>query len=49
MNWELGFEIKFNFAKHERWISNEMCSDDEWENTSTPGGSTGTQGKTKLH
>ena len=25
-----------------------MCSDEEWENTSTPGGSTGTQGKTKF-
>ena len=25
-----------------------MCSDEEWENTSTPGGSTGTQGKIKF-
>jgi len=25
-----------------------MCSDEEWENTSTPGGSTGTQGTTHI-
>ena len=56
MNWELGFEIKFNFAKYERWISNEkcnfnneMCSDEEWEKSNTPGSKHNNQGMNTVY